>query len=43
MQLINEQFILEVNVDRVCELMSIGDSFEVPRQFVPAVDGSGNV
>ena len=35
---------LEVNFNRVSELMSIhGNSFKVPTQIVPEVDGSGKL
>ena len=34
--------VLEVNIDKVSELMSTGDSFEV-RLTVPKVDGSRKV
>ena len=35
------EIVLEVNIERVSELMCIGGSFEVLRQIVQEADGSG--
>ena len=38
------EFVLEVNIGRVSELMSTGGSFEIPRRlFQRSVDGPGKV
>ena len=39
----NKEFVLEINIDRVSELMCIGGSFEVPMQIVSEVEDSGKV